>query len=171
MEFYLDGADADRLHPILDECVQVYLDDLDEVEQVAFKSRAKSFLRTYGFLASVLPYGHPEWEELSIFLTLLTPKLPAPKEEDLSQGILDSIDMDSYRVEKKAMQKIMLSDEEGEVDSVPVGDPGGRPETLLERLSNIIQAFNDLFGNIDWKDEGPHQKAHHRNHPSTGRRG
>ena len=53
----------------------------------------------------------PEWEELSIFLTFLTSKLPAPKEEDLSQGILDAIDMDSYRVEKKAMQKIMLSDE------------------------------------------------------------
>ena len=153
VKLYLDGADADRLHPILDECVSVYMDDLDEDEQVAFKSRAKSFLRTYGFLASILPYGHAEWEELSIFLTFLTPKLPAPKEEDLSQGILDAIDMDSYRVEKKAMQKIILSDEEGKVDPVPVGDPGGRPETLLDRLSNIIRAFNDLFGNIDWKDE------------------
>ena len=144
MKLYLDGADADRLHPILDKCVRVYMDDLDEDDQVAFKSRAKSFLRTYGFLASILPYGHAEWEELSIFLTFLTPKLPAPKEEDLSQGILDAIDMDSYRVEKKAMQKIMLSDEEGKVDPVPVGDPGGRPETLLDRLSNIIRAFNDL---------------------------
>ena len=153
VKLYLDGADVDRLHPILDKCVQAYLDDLDEDDQVAFKSRAKSFLRTYGFLASILPYGHAEWEELSIFLTLLTPKLPAPKEEDLSQGILDAIDMDSYRVEKKAMQKIMLSDEGGEVDPVPVGDPGGRPETLLDRLSNIIRTFNDLFGNIEWKDE------------------
>ena len=153
VKLYLNGADADRLHPILDECVSVYMDDLDEDGQVAFKSRAKSFLRTYGFLASVLPYGHAEWEELSIFLTFLTPKLPAPKEEDLSQGILDAIDMDSYRVEKKAMRKVMLSDEEGKVDPVPVGDPGGRLESLLDRLSNIIRAFNDLFGNIEWKDE------------------
>ena len=30
----------------------------------------------------------------------LTSKLAAPKEEDLSKGILDAIDMDSYRVEK-----------------------------------------------------------------------
>ena len=120
---------------------------------MASKSRAKGFLRTYGFLAFILPYGHAEWEELSIFLTFLTPKLPAPKEEDLSQGILDAIDMESYRVEKKAMQKIMLSDEEGEVDPVPVGDPGGRLETHLDRLSSIIRAFNDLFGNIEWKDD------------------
>ena len=153
VKLYLDGVDPDLLHPILDECVSVYLDDLDEDEQVAFKSRAKSFLRTYSFLASILTYGHSEWEELSIFLTFLTPKLPAPKEEDLSQGILDSIDMDSYRVEKRAMQAIFLSDEDGEVPPVPVGDPGGRPEALLERLSSILQAFNDLFGNIDWKDE------------------
>ena len=51
------------------------------------------------------------------------------------------------------MQKIMLSDEDGEIDPVPIGDPGGRPETLLDRLFDIIQAFNDLFVNIDWRDE------------------
>ena len=153
VKLYLDGADPDRLHPVLDQCVAVYLDDLDEDAQVAFKSRAKIFLRTYGFLASILPYGHAEWEKLSIFLTFLTPKLPAPKEEDLSQGVLDAIDMDSYRVEKKAMQKIIVSDEAGEIDPVPPGGGGQRPETHLERLSNIIRAFNDLFGNSDWKDE------------------
>ena len=45
----------------------------------------------------------PEWEALSIFLTFLIPKLPAPQEEDLSRGILEAIDMDSYRVEKQAV--------------------------------------------------------------------
>jgi type I restriction enzyme R subunit len=39
------------------------------------------------------------------------PKLPAPKEEDLSKGILESIDMDSYRVEKKAAMAVPLPDE------------------------------------------------------------
>ena len=152
VKLYLDGADVDRLHPILDACVAAYLDDLDEDAQVKFKSGAKAFVRTYGFLASILPYGHAEWEKLSIFLTFLTPKLPAPKEEDLSQGILDAIDMESYRVEKKAMQKIFLSDEEGEVGPVPPSGAGHRPETRLDRLSNIISVFNDLFGNIAWKD-------------------
>ncbi len=35
----------------------------------------------------------------TIFLDLLTPKVPAPTEEDLAKGILESIDIDSYRVE------------------------------------------------------------------------
>ena len=96
---YLGGADRDKLDPILDACVAVYKADLDEDGQVDFKGKAKAFARTYGFLASILPYTNAEWEKLSIFLNFLIPKLPAPKEEDLSKGILEAIDMDSYRVE------------------------------------------------------------------------
>jgi type I restriction enzyme, R subunit len=66
------------------------------------------FTRTYDFLASILPYTNAGWEKLSIFLNLLVSKLPAPVEEDLSRGILESIDMDSYRVEKKAALKVAL---------------------------------------------------------------
>ena len=76
--------------------------ELDEDGQVDFKGKAKAFTRTYNFLASILPYTNAEWEKLSIFLTFLVPKLPAPVEEDLSRGILETIDMDSYRVEKQS---------------------------------------------------------------------
>jgi type I restriction enzyme R subunit len=151
VELYLDGAQRDRLDPILDACVAVY-NDLDEDGQVDFKGKAKAFTRTYGFLASILPYTNAEWEKLSIFLTFLTPKLPAPKEEDLSQGILDTIDMDSYRVEKQAVMKIQLADQEAEIGPVPTSGGGHKPEPELERLSEILDGFNDLFGNIPWMD-------------------
>ena len=83
---YLGNADRDQLDPILDACVAVYKESLDEDGQVDFKGKAKTFTRTYGFLASVLPYSNAEWEKLSIFLNFLIPKLPAPKEEDLARG-------------------------------------------------------------------------------------
>ena len=70
-----------------------------------FKGKAKAFVRTYGFLAAILPYTNAEWEKLSIFLNFLIPKLPAPQEEDLSKGILEAIDMDSYRVEKSGRNR------------------------------------------------------------------
>ena len=54
MTLYLDGADRDRLDPILDACVAIYKEQLDEDGQVDFKGKA--FMRTYGFLASILPY-------------------------------------------------------------------------------------------------------------------
>ena len=149
---YLDGAERDQLDPILDACVAVYKSELDEDGQVQFKGNAKAFVRTYGFLSSVLPYTNAAWEKRSIFLNFLINKLPAPEEEDLSKGILDSIDMDSYRVEKQAIQKILLSDEDAEIDPVPLSGGGHTPEPELDRLSNIIREFNDLFGDVDWDD-------------------
>ena len=149
---YLGGADRDQLDPILDACVTVYKERLDEDGQVDFKGKAKAFERAYGFLASILPYTHAEWEKLSIFLNFLVPKLPAPVEEDLSKGILESIDMDSYRVEKKAAIHVQLADEDAEIQPFPTNGGGHRPDPELDRLSNILKTFNDQFGNIPWTD-------------------
>ena len=152
VKLYLDGADRDQLDPILDACVGVYKNQLDEDGQVDFKGKAKAFVRVYGFLASILPYTNAEWEKLSIFLNFLVPKLPAPVEEDLSKGILEAIDMDSYRVEKKAAVHIQLADEDAEIDPLPATGGGHRPETELDRLSNILKTFNEQFGDIPWED-------------------
>ena len=152
VRLYVGGAERDKLDPILDACVAVYKSKLDEDQQVDFKGKAKGFVRTYNFLSCVLPWTNAAWEQRSIFLNFLIPKLPAPQEEDLSKGVLDAIDMDSYRVEKRAMQKILLPDEDAEVDPVPTGAGGHRPDPELDRLSNIINQFNDLFGDITWED-------------------
>jgi type I restriction enzyme R subunit len=152
VELYLTGADRDRLDPILDACVATYKDQLDEDGQVDFKGKAKAFNRTYGFLASILPYTQAGWEKLSIFLNFLIPKLPPPKEEDLSKGILETIDMDSYRVEKKAAIRVQLPDQDAEINPVPTSGGGRKPEPELDLLSNILKTFNDQFGNIPWTD-------------------
>ncbi|MHB8512432.1 MAG: type I restriction endonuclease subunit R [Actinomycetota bacterium] len=151
VKLYLGNAERDRLDPILDACVATY-NGLDEDGQVQFKGSAKAFTRTYGFLSAVLPYSNAAWEKLSIFLNFLIPKLPAPKEEDLSRGILETIDMDSYRVEKKASIKIALPDTDAEIGPVPTSGGGGKPEPEIDRLSNILKTFNDQFGNIQWTD-------------------
>jgi type I restriction enzyme, R subunit len=148
LELFLGGADRDKLDPILDICVAVYTWTLDEDGQVDFKSKAKVFCRTYDFLASVMPYTKPEWEKLSVLLNMLTPKLPAPKEEDLAKGILEAIDMDSYRVEKKAAMKIALADKDAEIEPPATDAQGHRPEPEIDRLSNILKAFNEQFGTL-----------------------
>ncbi len=149
---YLSGADRDKLDPILDACAAKYADELDEDSQVDFKGKAKAFCRTYDFLASILPYSDADWERLSIFLNFLVAKLPAPKEEDLSKGILESIDMDSYRVEKNAAMQILLPDQDAEIEPVPATGGGHKSEPQLEKLSSILNSFNNQFGNIPWTD-------------------
>ncbi len=148
VELFLGGADRDKLDPFLDVCVDVYNTTLDEDQQVEFKGKAKAFCRTYDFLASVMPYTNVEWEKLSILLNLLTPKLPAPKEEDLAKGILEAIDMDSYRVEKNAVMKIALADEDAEIAPLPSDTSSHKSEPELDRLSNIIKSFNEHFGTL-----------------------
>ena len=146
---YLAGERRDTLDPFLDSCKDIYVTKLDEDSQVAFKGNAKAFVRTYDFLASILPYSNPAWEKLSIFLSILIQKLPAPVEEDLSKGILDAIDMDSYRVEKQQRMNLMLTDSDAEIDPLPVGGGGGHgPEPELVRLSEILKTFNEQFGTL-----------------------
>ena len=113
-----------------------------------FKGKAKVFCRTYSFLSSVIPYSNPDWEKLSILLDLLTRELPAPKEEDLAKGILQAIDMDSYRVEKKAAMKIALADKDAEIEPVPTDVSSRKSEPQLDRLSNILKTFNERFGTL-----------------------
>ena len=148
---YLDGADREQLDPTLDACAAVYR-QLDTDGQIRFKSAGKGFVRTYGFLSAILPYGNPEWEKLSIFLTMLLPKLPSPQEDDLSQGILDAIDLDSYRIEKRETISLILPDEDAEVPPVPSSIAKGKQEPELDVLSAILSNFNDMFGNVEWND-------------------
>jgi type I restriction enzyme R subunit len=152
VERYLTGADRDRLDPILDAAVAVYVDQLEEDQQVDFKGKAKAFLRAYGFLSSILPYSNADWEKLSIFLAFLVSKLPAPVDVDLSRGILNAIDMDSYRIEKQAEMALVLPDADAAIAPVPTSGGGHPPEPEIDRLSAIIQAFNDQWGHIQWTD-------------------
>jgi type I restriction enzyme R subunit len=152
VRLFLEGSDRDRLDPILDACVGEYNGNLDEDGQVDFKGKAKAFTRAYQFLGSILPYMNAEWEKLSIFLNFLIPKLPAPVEQDLSKGILESVDMDSYRAEVQQTMTLTLPDEDAVIFPLPMGGGGRVAEPELDYLSNIIKSFNDRFGNIEWED-------------------
>ena len=150
-DLFLSGAERDRLDPVLDACTAVYK-QLELDDQIKFKSAAKSFVRTYGFLGAILPYGNVEWEKLSIFLNLLIPKLPSPRDDDFSEGILNTIDLSSYRNEAQEAIAIKLEDADAEIAPIPVGKAGHSFEPEMDLLSRIIMYFNDMFGNINWND-------------------
>jgi type I restriction enzyme R subunit len=152
VQLYLDGAERNQLDPILDRCVETYK-SLTVEEQIEFKSCAKSFVRTYNFLATVLPYGSVDWEKLAIFLNLLTAKLPSPQGEDYTEGLLEDVDLESYRIEARETMRIQYENENGEVNPIPVSTDVGIEIPELDTLSNILKEFHDIFGDIDWTDE------------------
>ncbi|WP_375418289.1 type I restriction endonuclease subunit R [uncultured Hymenobacter sp.] len=153
VSLFLDAAPRPQLDAVLDACVGRYRGNLDEDGQVRFKGTAKNFVRTYEFLGALLPYQQAGWEKLSIFLNLLLPKLPAPVEEDLSQGILETINMDSYRAQIKETQVMTLPEYDREIDPAELGQGGGVSEPEMVPLSLIVSQFNTLFGDIPWEDK------------------
>jgi len=150
VEMYLNNVCREKLDPILDECTERYK-ELEMEEQIEFKSSAKTFVRTYNFLSSILPYSSVEWEKLSIFLNLLVAKLPSPSGDDHTNEIVEDVDLESYRVVAQETMSIALEDENAEIAPVPVGTDVGVPE--LDTLSNILASFHEQFGDIPWTDE------------------
>jgi type I restriction enzyme R subunit len=72
-------------------------------------------------------------------------KLGKQRDQDLAQGILDNIDMDSYRLQREGEFNIKL--EQGDdLKPIPTDMRGGVAEPEIEYLSNIVKAFNDRFG-------------------------
>ncbi len=47
---------------------------------------------------------------------------------------------------------ITLADQDQEIEPVPTIAGAGLPEPEMDHLSNILRAFNELFGNIEWQD-------------------
>jgi len=60
-------------------------------------------------------------------------------------------DLDGH-VEKRSAMQIQLADEDAEIEPIPTAGGGHKPEPELDRLSSIIRAFNEQFGNIQWSD-------------------
>lgn len=150
-ELYLNNADRSEIDPIIDEGVKRYK-ELELDDQIDFKSSAKTFLRTYNFLSSILPYGSVEWEKLSIYLSFLIGKLPKPEGSNADE-ILEDVELESYRLVAQDTISIKLEDEDSEIDAVPVKTDVGIPVPELDTLSNIIASFHDIWGNCDWTDE------------------
>jgi type I restriction enzyme R subunit len=136
---------VDQLHIILDAAAEVFRHTLDEKQQEDFKGKCKSYVRLYVFLAQIVPFVNPYLERLYLFLNHLQNKLGRQRDEDLAQGILDNIDMESYRLQKEGDFIIQLQQGD-ELKPMPTDMRAGVAEPELEYLSNIVKAFNDKFG-------------------------
>lgn len=144
MERFLAGVDCAKGELILGSRGAVCTAQFYEDGQVELKSKNNRI--TYLFLASLISYKSVEWEKLSIFLDLLTPKLPASKEEDLAKCIVEVCGMDIYRVEKKAAHKIAHADKDAEIEPVPTDVGGRNAEAEHYRLSNSLKGFGEQSG-------------------------
>ena len=148
-EIYWNGGEREQIDPIINKTV-VEFKQLDTDLQIRCKSSIKAFLRTYPFLAAVLPFKSVEWEKLNTFFMLLVHKLPVLKGEDLTEGLLESISFDQYRIIKNEEIKIELENKDSEIDPVPVSTGKGKQEPEMLKLSEILKQFSEVhISNIE----------------------
>lgn len=144
-EKILANVPVDQLHAMLDISSEIFRNDLAEEQQVDFRAKVKTYVRLYIFLSQIVPFENPYLEQLYIFLNHLQNKIGGDTPIDLAQGILDNIDMDSYRLQLEATTNIAM--EQGEdLKPIPTDMRGGSSEPEIDRLSNILQTFNDRYG-------------------------
>ena len=160
VELKLSGSDEDRpnIDAILDGVTMRFKEELDEDEQIDCKSAIKNFCRCYPYFSAIMPFESPDWEKQYVFYSLLVKKLPKLKIDDCTDGLLDNVDFDKYRMVKEEERQLVLENENAEVKPVPVGLGMGIPQPEMEALSNIVKDFNELFGNIDWKNRDEVQR-------------
>lgn len=160
VELKLTGNDDDRpaMDAVLDGVTERFKEELNEDEQIVCKSGIKKFNRCYPYFSSIMPFESAEWEKQYIFYSLLVKKLPKLKIDDFTEGLIDNIDFDKYRIVKEEERQIVLENENAEVAPVPVGHGTGKPVPEMEALSTIVKDFNELFGNIDWKNRDEVQR-------------
>lgn len=160
VELKLTGNDDDRpaMDAVLDGVTERFKEKLNEDEQIVCKSGIKNFNRCYPYFSSIMPFESAEWEKQYIFYSLLVKKLPKLKIDDFTEGLIDNIDFDKYRIVKEEERQIVLENENAEVAPVPVGHGTGKPVPEMEALSTIVKDFNELFGNIDWKNRDEVQR-------------
>ena len=66
-----------------------------------------------------MPFESPEWEKQYVFYSLLVKKLPKLKIDDSTDGLLDNIDFDKYRIVKEEERAIELDNENTNVKPIP----------------------------------------------------
>lgn len=148
---YWTDAPREELDPILDACVVKFKEDLTENQQIACKGSLKAFVRTYTFLAAIMPFNSQEWEMLNTFYKFLVTKLPKLKTEDWTEGLLESINFDQLRVVEKEDVSIELENKNEKLNPLPTEGGCFVSEPEHEKLSNILDEFNQIFGGIDWQ--------------------
>ena len=148
---YFDNEKREVLESWLDNDNIPAFNELEDDQKVDFKVKALSFIKTYSFLSLILPFNNKFFEELYWFLKFLIPKLKIPKEDLNIQGLLDSVDMDSYTQHRQVLnENIKLEDGNIEVDPITPQMKGAKQEQEQDFLDQIIKSFNERWGNTEW---------------------
>ena len=139
--FYDPDQPDERLQSILDGVVQRWR-ELERDDGEKFRSTLQSYIRLYGYISQLITFTDVALEKLYVFGRSLNKKLPRREHADL-QGLLESVDLDSFRVQR-THESLQLTLEESDSEVEGIGsDVATVRDPQRDFLSNILDALND----------------------------
>lgn len=140
------GATPDKLNHIIDAVVERTLSEKTEEEIESLKTVIYDYIKKYSFISQIVTFEDPQLEKLYIFLKFYVKKLPK-RGNPLPLEVLEAIDMETYKIDKKLEVDVALENKEGELS--PMG--GGISKTQMndgdeDPLSKIIREINERYG-------------------------
>ena len=101
----------------------------------------------YEFLSQIVSFDDPELEQLCVFARNLLPLLRIDVIDDDDIDVSD-VSLTHYRITKRKEHELHLGDDEGDYHLDPITGVGSGKahDPEKKRLSEIIEALNDIFG-------------------------
>ena len=141
--FHSSDQPEEFLQGILDSVVEKW-SELETNERDEFRSILRSYIRLYGYISQLITFTDVGLEKLYIFSRHLNKKLPKRDQPDL-QDVLDSVDLDSFRVQiTHDSLQLPLDAEDSEVEGIG-SDVAAIRDPEQDFLSKIIDALNDAY--------------------------
>ena len=131
------------LHSMLDRVVDKFKSIEAYDRQERFKSKIQSYIRLYGYLSQIIKFTDIELEKSYLFLRYLNKKLP--KRENAQFNILDTIELDSLRIQK-TYEHIETLEKTDAILSPPELENSIVAEPEFDLLSEIINRVNNRYG-------------------------
>jgi type I restriction enzyme R subunit len=140
-ELWYSTEDQSKLHQVLAPAVRRY-EELSKEEKFTFKDNLRRYVKTYAFITQIVTFKDVSLERLYSYSRFLLKKLPIDK-ESLPREIVESIDMDRYRIKATYKGGITLEKKEGQLTPL-TPEEKQPPISEYDRLSAIIAKINEI---------------------------
>jgi type I restriction enzyme R subunit len=143
--FFDERKPGELQQPILDRVVHVWLGRGEE-QREDFRSTLQSFVRLYGYVAQLIDFVDTELEKEYVFARNLNRKLPKRVGTGLPLGIVDAVDLDSFRIQQTFEGEIELIERDAHLPGVSTDAATKIKESEKAYLSDISSILDETYG-------------------------
>lgn len=149
-EVWYSTEDQSKLHQILAPAI-VRFKELTKEDKHLFKDNLRRYVKIYAFISQIVSFQDVSLEKFYLYCRFLIKKLPLDK-DSLPREVVESVDMDRYRIKQTYKGGITLEKKEGELAPLTTKEKKP-PVSEFDRLSAIIEKINEIGGTQFTEDD------------------